>query len=361
MRVLFPFIFIFLMLGIFGGLSRLIEKNFYFSLLPSLSLIHPILIINGFLASVIMLERIVTLNNFSDLKIKFPSIMVLFTLIGTLLIGYNYKSIFTLLGSLIFSLGVLYFLFLLFLIRRISPEKLPFNFMILGSIDLLISSFLLMENLPMGNLGLIMLLLLFPISFILGERVELNKLFIPPSRFNFVFLIYLITILLFLFYYFFPLKSIFILASITFFITMIIMLITEGSLLGFLQRNLTHHLFIAYFWGILGSILLIIYSLNELRLYDAFIHSLSLGFIGTMILAHAPIIALTALGLRKKRNSYLPLILLTLANILRISTDIFLLFLDSELLKILLILSGGLVLVTILAFIMIFLTPLRRY
>ncbi|GBC75154.1 hypothetical protein HRbin06_00468 [archaeon HR06] len=204
-----------------------------------------------------------------------------------------------------------------------------------------------------------MLLLLFPISFILGERVELNKLFIPPQRFNFVFLVYLITNLLFLFYYFFPLKIIFTLASLTFFIAISIMLVTEGSLLRILQRHLTHHLFIAYFWGILGSILLIIYSLTELRLYDAFIHSLSLGFIGTMILAHAPIIALAALGLRKKKNSYLPLILLTLANILRITTDLFLLFLDSEILRILLILSGGLVLATILAFITIFL--FRRY
>jgi hypothetical protein len=120
-----------------------------------------------------------------------------------------------------------------------------------------------------------------------------------------------------------------------------------------LQKYVSFHVRLAYIWMILGIILAIIYvsALNYFVLYDSFIHSLTVGFIGTMLLAHAPIIFPTVL---KKKTlivpSFSPLTLLTLGNVIRVGGDIILIITNSNLVRFIVGFSGWLILISFLLF-----------
>lgn len=102
------------------------------------------------------------------------------------------------------------------------------------------------------------------------------------------------------------------------------MAVTRGIGAG-LRGYLARHLRVAYFWLFLGLFLLLAISLRgySMATFDAATHSIAVGFIGTMILAHAPIIAPSLLGLKllEERLSYVPLFFLTLANIFRVGGE----------------------------------------
>jgi len=120
-----------------------------------------------------------------------------------------------------------------------------------------------------------------------------------------------------------------------------------------LQRYVRLHVGAAYFWGLTGSVFGAIYVISPtFQSYDAFIHSLAIGFIGLMLLAHDPIILPVVMGrtFEQKRLSNAPLVLLTLGLLLRIVGNASLLVFQSNLLRLAVALSGWIILAAMVAF-----------
>jgi hypothetical protein len=81
-----------------------------------------------------------------------------------------------------------------------------------------------------------------------------------------------------------------------------------------------------YFWlGAAGLLLLLDPPGASAFSYDAVVHAITIGFIFSMIFGHAPIILPAVAGLRVRYSAaaYLPLVLLHLSVLLRITADLF--------------------------------------
>lgn len=80
-----------------------------------------------------------------------------------------------------------------------------------------------------------------------------------------------------------------------------------------------------YFWlGAAGLLLILVPPGSAAFSYDAAVHAVTVGFVLSMIFAHAPIVLPAVVGLRVKYSAalYAPLVLLHLSLLLRIATDL---------------------------------------
>ncbi|MBI2819289.1 MAG: hypothetical protein HYX73_04850 [Acidobacteria bacterium] len=97
-----------------------------------------------------------------------------------------------------------------------------------------------------------------------------------------------------------------------------------------LPRFIAIHLLCGYFWMAVGAVFwiradrLFVNSEWQAFHYDAMLHSIFLGFVFSMIFAHAPIIfpAITSRPLPYRRSFYAPGAMLHLALLLRIGSDL---------------------------------------
>jgi hypothetical protein len=81
-----------------------------------------------------------------------------------------------------------------------------------------------------------------------------------------------------------------------------------------------------YFWlGAAGLLLLVVPPSSTAFSYDAAVHAVTIGFVLSMIFGHAPIILPAVVGLRVQYSAaaYVPLALLHLSVLLRITADLF--------------------------------------
>jgi hypothetical protein len=81
-----------------------------------------------------------------------------------------------------------------------------------------------------------------------------------------------------------------------------------------------------YFWlGVAGLLLLVVPPSSTTFSYDAVVHAVTIGFVFSMIFAHAPIILPAVLGLRIQYSAaaYVSLALLHISVLLRITADLF--------------------------------------
>jgi hypothetical protein len=84
-----------------------------------------------------------------------------------------------------------------------------------------------------------------------------------------------------------------------------------------------------HLWLATAGIVLAFASWGGIALaYDAAVHAIALGFVFSMVFGHAPIIlpAITGLQVRLSRAAYAALVLLHVAVLLRVASDLFLLF-----------------------------------
>lgn len=120
----------------------------------------------------------------------------------------------------------------------------------------------------------------------------------------------------------------------------------KSRLQSFMQKGIV----ISFIWLFLGIALFMLQLIQGHGLLDPAAHSIALGFIGTFIVSHSPIIF--PLTLKKKANqdnvTYLPLIVITIANIMRIAGDLTISF--SLYSSILSYASGYVIILAILAF-----------
>ena len=81
-----------------------------------------------------------------------------------------------------------------------------------------------------------------------------------------------------------------------------------------------------YFWlGLAGLLLLVVPPGTTAFSYDAAVHAITIGFVLSMIFAHAPIIlpAVTGFRIRYSAAAYVPLAILHLSVLLRVVADLF--------------------------------------
>lgn len=360
-------------LALLDGIFRLMsDSGMDTGILRSIYTLHPILMVFGFLACIVMAERVSGISVIPKLaKSRTPLIMVPLILIGVVLevIGYTTGPILLrYAGGIFLFAGSVVFIFVLAKLAQNSGAKLPFYFMIASGVSLAASAVLSAFSLPLGNFGFIMLLLCFPLAFILGERIELTRFTSKPSanqRFRLAFALSCVGVAAFVVSSFANYTKLQLLSSafgsILLLATIVAILLGEiqnWKLLLMtkqpLQKYVVAHTRVAYAWGIFGLLLALIYSADSMRvdLYDPFIHAIAVGFIGTMLLAHGPVILPTVTGRKLDLNklSLLPLAILSFGNLIRIGGDIISLTYVSTVLESIVGLSGWLILIAVILF-----------
>jgi hypothetical protein len=358
----------FLLLGLITGILRLMAQNEIGPLLlAELYTFHPLLMVFGFIGGMIMTERIAGLGLLPQTKMARHSLAIpLFIFAGMVVevMGHLFHLTYIrYVGAALLVVSVFFFFLLLRVFFTMGREKVSILFMIVSASALLLSSVLSAFSPPAGNVGFIMILLLFPIVFILGERVELTSLATKSSSSKFipVLLLAIVAVGLFGFEATFSgtATTSFLFAFVVMGIIFCFFLIAERSarpkvVVSPFQRYVSKHVEFAHAWGIVGSAFGVMYSLAPLLVYyDAFIHSLALGFIGLMFLAHGPIILpmVTQRQFDTTKISYIPLIILTVALITRIGFELLLLYNDALVPRLVVAVSGWLVLFALISFI----------
>src|SRR3972149_272268 len=202
-------------------------------------------------------------------------------------------------GSILLAVGIAIYIYLLLAVSRQSAQPLPFRFMVLAALFLLMGDLFSLRGSPVGNINFTLFLLGFPILTILGERVELSR-FLAPAVYRggeWGLGAWLLAFLLLL------VQDGRLLVALWAVLMALVTLPLMGSELALvrvgqtspqkLHRYLGQHLLLAYSWFFLGLVLVIVWAAvrGGSALYDASVHSLAVGFVGTMILAHAPVIA----------------------------------------------------------------------
>ncbi|MEM0271552.1 MAG: hypothetical protein QW514_03300 [Thermoprotei archaeon] len=367
-----------LILGLFSGIFRLMVDNGVGDApLSQLYTSHSTLMVYGFIATLIMTERVAGLRVLTvKQRLKFTStLMAPLTWLGAMVYtfgnawGVEFGDPF---GVALILIGVSAFVATLYMLAALSHMEVPFLYMTLSAFSLMLGALQLGFAQPEHNMGMIMLFLGFPIIFILGERVELMG-FLTATNYKRRFIYTVYTLVL----------------SVTLFATSSTITILHGanyatrtlSLLGVLpvaftmvsyyhierdtfsklsasaqpiQRYVATHTRTAYIWGILGSILMASYLAGAPinRLYDASIHTFAIGFVGTMFLAHGPIIFPTVTGRRLDplRLNKAPLTLLTLSTAIRVFGDLVVGETQSPLAMTAVWVSGWLILAVVLMF-----------
>jgi hypothetical protein len=366
------FMLLSLVIGVFR-LMNLHSINIYPWLLTRLYSLHPNIMLFGFLAPIIMTERYVGSKAMGlNLIGRYSSrLMAPITQAGLLLqiLSYLFSTGYLMVfGGIAITLGLLLFILLLLQLSSKTGVRLPFYFMILSVIPLQLFNILFTEEKYIQNPSQALLLLLFPVIFILGERIELTRFLTTGysvARFMVAFFGCLILVLVS------SLGSIFFHRSVEdrllliFFILLLlvglaVLAAETGSLRKgissplLLQRYVAKHIVVAYVWLILSAFFgfAFVSDLNGLY-YDAMIHSMTVGFIGTMLLAHGPVIIPSVISKRVdvSRLTLYPLFILTISNIMRIIGDLAIGNGFGPLLNILSGSSGWLILLAVLTFI----------
>ncbi|MBI4297799.1 MAG: NnrS family protein [Chloroflexi bacterium] len=236
-------------------------------------------------------------------------------------------------GVALLGAGLVIYLYMLLELGRQSARTLPFRFMALAAFFLLAGAIFSLRGAPVGNMNFTLFLLGFPILTILGERVELSR-FLSPATYRraegsllaagiaFLLLLvgdgdYLVAIW----------AGLLGLATLPLLASELALIRAGEASPERLHRYLGRHLVVAYLWFFLGLALAIAFAASQDSgaLRDASSHSLAVGFVGTMILAHAPVIAPAIFPwwrIDAQRLSLVPLGLLTVGNLLRVALDI---------------------------------------
>lgn len=361
----------FMLLALVVGIFRLMSETIAGPpFLASLYGLHPILMVFGFIAGVIMTERIAgveLLPSTRETRLSVAMVPLVFAGVAFEALGYGLGiRTATYIGAFLLFAGSALFLFLLLSFYRRSRGDLSLSFMLVSAGALLLSSLLSAWGLPAGNMGFVMVLLLFPIIFVLGERVELTSLASRRSPARLRPALGAVAVILLIFAVdashlipeaesFGGLAGFALLAVVFGFVLREERRATEARSEAStpFTRYVSRHISAAYVWGILGSVAGAAYAVRPaFWVYDIFIHSLAIGFVGLMLLAHGPIILPMVLrrNFSHERLSSVPLILLVLALVLRVSGDLVLLSFESSVAGEVMSLSGWVVLLAVIAF-----------
>ena len=356
----------FMLFALMVGIFRLMAQTGIGPMvLADLYALHPLLMVFGFIGGMIVTERIAGIELLPHTKQTRVSLAIppfIFGGIAAETVGYVLAlAPVRYVGGALLVVSSLLFLSLLRSFLSIGRERVSVFFMIVSALALLLASVVSVFSLPAGNVGFVMVLLLFPVAFVLGERVELTSIATKTSPNRFVPALFLVGATAALFgigAWFTVAWSVSALAFAMGGVTFGFFLAAERSarskaVASPFQKYVGSHVGIAYVWGLAGSAFGIAYSLTtQFVYYDAFVHSLALGFIGLMFLAHGPIILpmVTRRQFDNAKLSYIPLVVLVTALVMRIGPELLLVYDNAWVLNLLVATSGWLVLLAVAAF-----------
>lgn len=303
-----------LLLGLYAGLIRL------GLILPGAfelgAMAHGPLMINGFLGTLISLERGAALE-----KLWTYIAPVSFAISTILLItGYTAAGgYFLILGSILIVVVMGY----LCKIQAVNHHYIMAG----GALSLLIGNLFFIFNTPIFEL--IGWWIAFPMLTIFGERLELNRIMRPPRKAVNIFTVLIFGWMITLAGVHLN-RELFWLAGSVLLIGLAAWLIRYDVARRTIKsvqwtKYSAWSLLTGYVWVIIGGIFGIFYGLPKAGvIYDALLHIFFVGFVFSMIFAHAAVIipSLTGKIVPYSRYFYLPLILLHGFLILRIAGDL---------------------------------------
>lgn len=304
-----------LVLGLYTGLVRLgLSLPAAFELG---AMAHGPLMINGFLAALISLERGAALEKLWSYTAPFSFV----TATILLLFGFNAAGgFFLLLGSLFLLMIMGYLCYL----QRVVHHFI----MASGALVLLAGNVLFILNFPVYEL--VGWWIAFPLLTIFGERLELNRIMRPPQKAQYLFA--LLNAL-----WIFSLLTLHFIRDFGWQFNSVILILIAGWLIRYdvARRTIKSRewprysafcLLTGYAWLVVAGILGIVYGLPSAGfIYDALLHIFFVGFVFSMIFAHAAVIipALTGKVVAWHRYFYLPFILLHGFLLMRVIGDLF--------------------------------------
>lgn len=304
--LLLPFVMLSLLLGIWTGWIR-IGWAFPF---VSQSPVHGALMVGSFLSTLISLERTVTNPRKIFLLVPLFNLLSLFAFLAN---EYSIGYLFLVVGS--FGLCIVY------LLLYFKFTEMYMLMLLSGGFCLLIGNVILLKS----NMyfSAVMWWIAFLYFTIAGERIELTKYL---NIKNYVKMVLIFFLLLYLIAILIPFHG---LGGYVAGISMIgstLWLFKYDMAFKSLKASGQHRytgilLITGYIWLFITGVFMI-YGASSAFLYDAVLHSFFIGFIFSMIFAHAPIILPGVIGVPIKpfNNSlYIWFVLLQLSLILRIS------------------------------------------
>jgi len=305
-----PFIILSLLIGVYSGWLRT-GLQFYF--IPGIAE-HGAIMVGSFLATVIMVERIITFRK----KIIFllpliNALSLLFFLFDQYKIGY----ILLIVGSLGLTIIMIYFTF--------KFKELHNYLLTIGALCLMAGNFFLIltGKYPPATIWWIA----FFFFTIVAERLELTR-YLPVAKVQkillTVFLLIFIAGILMKFHLYGKY-----LCSISLVLTAAWLLKYDIATKNIRKTGLFKYLGVllltSYIWLLVTAGIFLIES-NSMLVFEAGLHAFFLGFVFSMIFAHAPIILPSIIGQNVKvfnQILYIWFYLLQISLILRITGDLF--------------------------------------
>ncbi len=278
--------------------------------------VHGPLMINGFLAALISLERAAAL----ELRWTYAA-PIGFVLSTIFLISGNlfWFGMFLMTGSLLLVIILAYLL-------KLHPSTYHF-IMLMGVLALLAGNFGFVRGWPVSELA--GWWIAFPVLTIFGERLELNRIMRPPEKAQWLFtglvIVWLVSLSLL------PVdRDAFWVISSGILILLSLWLLKYDIARRTIRtsewpRFSALGMLTAYVWIIIAALFGMWYGLPYAGpVYDAILHIFFVGFVFSMIFAHAAIIipALTGLTVTYSVYFYLPYLLLNGFLALRIIGDL---------------------------------------
>lgn len=327
-QLVVPVSILFMLLAVVLGAFRLLtQQGITLTPLGFLQVHHGELIVFGFLAPLLMTERYLGATAFSlSPAVRFMPFLAVAGVVLKLVYWFTIVYVLNVLATLAVAVAVVMYIYLLVKVSRQSAQPLPFQYMVLGALALLAGVIIALVRSPVANPAFTLLLISFPVLTIIGERVELSRFLSPRAhaRARWGFWAAAAASLLLVIrtggigggYLLMAWAVLLALAAAP-------LLRPELTLVRLgqrgLHRYLGRHLVMAYIWLLVGLVIILLGG-ERYPLYDAGAHAVAIGFVFTMIFAHAPVIAPVILNgaIREERLGYYPLALLSLSVVMRV-------------------------------------------
>ena len=321
------------------GISALALNNGYNANLPIASGIpfHPDLMVFGAVGGLLITEKLDLMEKFPFVKgmpISRPIVLFLFGGVFTASIGIMYGSGLIRYAGL-FLIIVGYLLFLFYMSSGRNPGDKWIKRVFAASIaSISLTAFANFNALIFNNVELTYIALLFPIIYILAERMELGFVRGMKPRIMKLqaFIAWVSVLLAFVSaeMHLTPYSQVAMAVSIILLsaLTMISVwfdpafrrLRRQGKFQSFMRTGVL----LSFFWLFLGLFLFVLQLIVGQGYLDATTHAIALGFIGSFIVAHSPVIFPLTLkrNANQERVTFLPLIILTVSNVMRVFGDL---------------------------------------
>lgn len=305
-----------LLMGLWTGLIRMgwawPVKN------PEWISLHGPLMVCGFLGTVIGLERAVGLEK------KWGYLAPLLAAIGGI-------SLLVIEASSSIPMAILtassFFYLAIFLTVLKTHRDFPTYIMTLGALCWFIGNALVLSGLFVFEI--VPWWICFLVFTIAGERIELNRFLSPKSESDYFFIgIIILSIIAAIISLFYPEVGTFTL-GVSMILLTVWLFLYDLAMRTIQREGLTKFiaacLLIGYFWlGVSGIIAVIFGRLVAGPYYDAYLHTIFIGFTFSMIFGHAPIIfpGILKISITFNRRFYLHLFLLHLGLLIRVVADL---------------------------------------